>query len=128
MRGDGRTGLCGEINRPTQPRAVLDRINAIICERLQPPDEPLLAPTAPLVPQPKLLLEHPSAQRDVRIARDACVIRHKTFYSEPEPAAAAAAWRAARCFATSETVMMRFGGCAVFSCRRGSLPKTCLQL
>ena len=64
-----RTRFCRKVNGPAEPRAVLDRINAIIRERRQPSDEPLHTPTA-LVPEPQLLLEYLPALRGARIVRD----------------------------------------------------------
>lgn len=68
--GGVRTRFCSKVNGPAEPRAVLDRINAIIRERRQASDEPLPTPTA-LVPEPELLLEDLRALRGARVARDA---------------------------------------------------------
>lgn len=65
-----RTRFGSKENGPAEPRAVLDRINAVIRERRQSSDEPLRTPTA-LVPEPQLLLEDLRAQRGARVAADA---------------------------------------------------------
>ena len=66
-----RTRFGSKEDGPAEPRAVLDRINAVIRERRQASDEPLPAPTALVIPEPQLLLEDLRALRGARVARDA---------------------------------------------------------
>jgi len=84
-----RTGLCSKVNRPAEPRSVLDRINAIIRKRLQLADEPLPTPTT-LIPQPQLLLQDlralPGALARARITRaDARADRARRLREPSEP-------------------------------------------
>ena len=66
-----QTRLGSKVYGPTEPRAVLDRIDAIIREGLQTANEPL--PTPPgIVAKPHLLRKDLGALRSTGITRHAC--------------------------------------------------------
>jgi hypothetical protein len=65
------TGLGSKVYRPTEPRAVLDRIHAIIREGRETANEPLPTPSS-IIAKPHLLRKDLRALRGASIALHAC--------------------------------------------------------
>lgn len=66
-----QTGLGSKVHRPTEPRAVLNCINAIIREGRQTANEPLPTPSS-IIAKPHLLSKDLRALRGTGIVRHAC--------------------------------------------------------
>jgi hypothetical protein len=76
-----RTRLGREIHGPTESRAVLNRIRAIVRERGETSNEPLPPPAFLHISQPELLRKHLRA----RLTRDACANGARSLRERREP-------------------------------------------